>query len=118
MVVRNLLDNAIKYGGDEPQVEVEVRSLRNQRIAVRVADNGVGVPHDLRRKIFTLFFRGGDELKRTRKGTGVGLYIVHTLVQKLGGKVCVFDRGRNPGSVFEVVLPGRSLQPAPHPAMS
>ncbi|HVJ81583.1 MAG TPA: HAMP domain-containing sensor histidine kinase [Planctomycetia bacterium] len=108
MIFRNLLDNAFKYGGETPKVEIEARPLRGNRVVVRVSDNGPGVPHDLRNKIFGLFFRGGHEMKRTTKGTGLGLYIVHTLVAKLKGRVAVFDRGREPGAVFEVVLPGKA----------
>ena len=113
MIFRNLLDNAVKYAADPPQVEIEVRALPKGRVAVRIADNGEGVPHDLRHKIFSLFFRGGHELKRTTKGTGVGLYIVHTLIQKLRGRVAVVDRGRKPGAIFEVVLPGSPMEPRP-----
>ncbi len=105
MIFGNLLDNAIKYGGDPPEVDVEVRLKRPDRVVVRVADNGVGVPHEIRRKIFRLFFRGGDELERRRTGTGLGLYIVHTLLRQLKGRIIVYDRGNGPGSVFEVELP-------------
>ena len=65
------------------------------------------MPQELRNKIFGLFFRGGKELQRTTQGTGVGLYVVHTLVHRMRGRVSVHDRGREPGAVFEVTLPGR-----------
>lgn len=108
MIFNNLIDNAIKYGGEQPLVEVEARAGRG-KVVVRVADNGRGVPVDLRKKIFGLFFRGGDELKRTTKGTGLGLFIVHTLVKKLRGKISVHGRTDPPGAVFEVSLPGRAV---------
>lgn len=108
MIFGNLLDNAIKYGGKEPQVSVEVRVLDRGRILVRVSDNGHGVPVELRKKIFRLFFRGGEELERSNKGTGLGLYIVRTLVNMLKGRVNVYDRATGNGSVFEVELPGGS----------
>ena len=107
MVFGNLLDNAVKYAGDPPRVEVEVFSAQRGRVVVRIADNGRGVPHDQRKKIFDLFYRGGNELQRTRKGTGLGLYIVRTLVHFLRGRVTVYDRLNQPGSIFEVELPGR-----------
>lgn len=106
MIFRNLIDNALKYGGTEPKVEIELKTTSPGRVIARVADNGQGVPPDLREKIFGLFFRGGSELERTRKGTGLGLYIVHTLVRRMRGRVSVRDRGRLPGAVFEVELPG------------
>ena len=109
MVLSNLLDNAVKYGGEPPRVSVEAGprsdSRGRPRAIVRVADRGAGVPAHLRTKIFDLFYRGGNELERTRRGTGLGLYIVLTLVTLLGGRVRVFDRAGGPGSVFEVDLP-------------
>lgn len=109
MIFRNLLDNAVKYAGDAPVVEVDLRVVGKNRVVARVADNGKGVPPELRNKIFQLFFRGGSELERTRTGTGLGLYIVHTLVKKLKGKVSVHARSKLPGAVFEVELPGRAV---------
>lgn len=107
MIFGNLLDNAVKYSGRPPQVDVQVR-VRHRRVVVRIADNGPGVPADRRKKIFDLFYRGGNELERTRKGTGLGLYIVRTLVHFLRGRVTVYDRFGQNGSVFEVELAGRS----------
>ena len=109
MLFGNLLDNAVKYGGRPPRVEVQVRRRQRGRVVVRVADNGAGVPAGQHKKIFDLFYRGGNELERTRKGTGLGLYIVRTLVHFLKGKVAVYDRFGQEGSVFEVELPGRAM---------
>jgi len=113
MVFRNLIDNAIKYGGVNPRVEVEVKPYSANQVLIQVMDNGPGVPPELRKSIFGLFFRGGQELKRTTKGTGVGLYIVHTLVQKMKGWVGVHDRRTGEGAVFEVLLPGGIAGPSP-----
>ncbi|QDU79098.1 Sensor protein kinase WalK [Polystyrenella longa] len=108
MIFGNLLDNAIKYGGDPPRVKVEILIRPRGRIVTRVIDNGPGVPHELRAKIFRIFFRGGDELTRKQKGTGLGLYIVKTLVNLLKGRVTVHHHLPTGGSVFEVDLPGRA----------
>jgi len=59
----------------------------------------------LRQKVFGRFVRLGEELQRKKPGTGLGLYIVRTLVKRLGGKVKVLDRDRKSGTVFEVRLP-------------
>jgi two-component system phosphate regulon sensor histidine kinase PhoR len=104
-VFRNLLDNAIKYAGDPPRIEVHVRKTDRGRVTIQIMDNGAGVPHELRKRIFRMFFRGGSELTRRQKGTGLGLYIVHTLVKQLKGRIVVYDREGHPGSVFEVELP-------------
>ncbi|MGO8751758.1 MAG: sensor histidine kinase [Thermoguttaceae bacterium] len=106
IIFRNLLDNAIKYAGPAPRVEVIVRRGKAGTVVVQVCDNGQGIPPRLRRKIFGRFFRIGDELEREKPGTGLGLYIVRQSVRRLGGTVCVADRPDRAGAVFEVRLPG------------
>lgn len=108
MIFGNLLDNAIKYSAAVPSVDVEVRVRKRDRVITRISDNGTGVPPEMRKAIFRMFYRGGNELERTKKGTGLGLYIVRTLVHMLKGSVVVRDRDQGPGSVFEVELPGRA----------
>ncbi len=110
IVFRNLIDNAVKYSG--PQAQVAVESWTNGRGAVttRVSDNGPGIPAKLRRKIFGRFVRLGNELERSQSGTGLGLYIVRTLVSRMKGKVSVRGRGSQPGTIFEVELPGRAVE--------
>lgn len=109
MIFGNLLDNALKYAGDDPRVEVQVRVKGRGRVITRVMDNGQGVPSNLRKKIFQIFFRAGNELERTKQGTGLGLYIVGTLVHIMKGKITVRDRANQPGTIFEVELPGRAV---------
>lgn len=106
-IFRNLMDNAIKYAGDPPSVEVQVRVTDRGHVVTRIIDNGDGVPQELRKRIFGLFFRAGSELTRRQKGTGLGLYIVNTLVRQMKGRIAVHDRPDRKGSVFEVDLPGR-----------
>ena len=109
MIFGNLMDNAIKYGAAEPHVDVVVRVTERGRVVTRITDNGEGVPSHLRKRIFKIFYRGGSELERRQKGTGVGLYIVRTLVGLLKGKVRVIESESGLGSVFEVDLPGRAI---------
>ena len=109
MIFGNLLDNAIKYGAAEPHVDVRVRVTDRGRVITQIVDNGEGVPTHLRQRIFKIFYRGGNELERRQKGTGVGLYIVRTLVSLLKGKVRVVDGTNGLGSLFEVELPGRAI---------
>jgi two-component system, OmpR family, phosphate regulon sensor histidine kinase PhoR len=108
MIFGNLIDNAIKYGAAEPAVDVQVRVGTQGRVVTRICDNGDGIAPSQRKKIFQLFYRGGNELERTQKGTGLGLYIVRTLVHMLKGTVTVQNREGGKGSVFEVSLPGRA----------
>lgn len=109
MIFRNLLDNAIKYGGVEPRVWVASSMERTGWVEISISDNGAGVPPEIRSNIFKLFFRGEDELQRTTKGTGVGLYVAHTLVAKLRGKVAVDDRADGGGSTFKIELPCKEM---------
>jgi len=111
MVLMNLVDNAIKYAGQPPRVEVQVTVQGDNRIVIRISDNGKGIRFELRRKIFQRFVRGGSELERTAKGTGLGLYLVKQFVRKMRGKIQVHGRGPLRGATFEVELPGRAAPP-------
>ena len=107
LIFRNLLDNAVKYAGPDPQVQVTLTAANGKAIA-RIADNGKGIAPESRRKVFGRFFRLGNELEREKPGTGLGLFIVRTVVRKLRGRIRVHDRDDGGGTVFEVVLPRRS----------
>lgn len=115
MIFGNLMDNAVKYGGQPPQIVVSAAPLGQNRISIQIQDNGTGVAPENRRRIFQMFFRGNDELQRTRTGTGLGLYIVRTLVNLLQGRITV-NNAPEGGSVFEVILPGRQAGPPDFPA--
>ncbi len=106
IVFRNLLDNAVKYSLPKPVVEVTVLSMPQGVVAVRVADNGPGIPQPLRARIFRRFVRLGSELERSVPGTGLGLSLVKSIVKQLRGRVLVYGRGSQAGTVFEVQLPG------------
>jgi signal transduction histidine kinase len=102
-----LIDNAAKYANDEdPRVEISCRPVAAGMVEVRVSDNGRGIPLAARRMIFGRFVRLGSELERDKPGTGLGLYIVGTLVRRLKGRVRVRDRQPAPGTLFEVHVPG------------
>lgn len=108
LVFRNLLDNAVKYADDDrPLVEVTLRGDGNGRLVARITDNGRGIPPPLRQRIFGRFVRAGSELERDKPGTGLGLYIVRTMIGRLGGQIRVHDRERDSGATFEVQLAGR-----------
>lgn len=104
MVFRNLIDNAMKYAGSPPDVSISSRVTRAGKARVQVSDNGNGIPRQLRRKIFGRFVRVGSELEREKPGTGLGLYIVRTLVKRHKGRVLVRDRLAG-GTTFDVELP-------------
>ncbi|MCA9129770.1 MAG: HAMP domain-containing histidine kinase [Planctomycetales bacterium] len=107
LIVRNIVDNALKYGGNPPEVEIWLRANVNGKILLSVGDNGRGIPADMRRKIFQRFVRLGSELTREKSGTGLGLYIVRTLVRRLGGQISVHDCETGVGTQFQIELPGK-----------
>ncbi|MCA9080127.1 MAG: HAMP domain-containing histidine kinase [Planctomycetaceae bacterium] len=120
LILSNLLDNAVKYGGSPAEVIVDAYPVGSRRLKIRISNNGAGVPLEDRKKIFRIFYRGGSELERRQKGTGLGLYIVHTLVKKMRGRVTLQDRDDGAaGCTFVIELPGRvelqRPQPSPQP---
>ncbi|WP_417851311.1 sensor histidine kinase [Thalassoglobus sp.] len=113
LVFSNLIDNAVKYSGVPPQVQVSVKPHGRSRVQIQIANNGTGISPDDRKKVFQIFYRGGSELERRRKGTGLGLYIVNTLVKKSKGRIQIKDRqGGDAGCTFEVEFPDR-IDPPP-----
>ncbi|MEM6979800.1 MAG: HAMP domain-containing sensor histidine kinase [Planctomycetota bacterium] len=102
IMFRNLIDNAVKYGGSPVRVLVEAACDDAGTITVSVIDNGEGIPANLRRKIFGRFVRLGNELERSRPGTGLGLYLVRNITHAIGGRINISD-AKDTG-VFEPVL--------------
>jgi len=104
--VLNLLDNAVKYSKDQVQVEVEVWADEDGQAHVRVADHGVGMARTQLPFIFTRFYRIGAEVRRSRTGTGLGLFIVRSIVKGHHGTITADSPGPERGAAFTVSLPG------------
>ncbi len=111
VIFRNLLDNAVKYTDENPQVSVSLWLAAGGQAVIRVADNGRGIPAAQRRKIFGRFVRLGSELERDKPGTGLGLHLVRTTVHRLRGRIRIRDPESGVGTVFEVLLPGARSAP-------
>ncbi len=105
IIFRNLIDNAVKYALPEPRVEVTAAAGGKGRVVVSVADNGPGIPLARRHDVFRRFVRLGSELERSKPGTGLGLFLVKSLVRQMRGSVTVKGRLPPPGTVFAVDLP-------------
>ena len=101
-VVVNLVDNAVKYGGEGP-VSVRVEPA-NGAVRILVADSGPGIPYAEQQRIFEKFYRSGPALTRASGGTGLGLYISRELVQRMGGRLDVRSEPGS-GATFVVELP-------------
>jgi signal transduction histidine kinase len=101
----NLLDNAVKYSDDEVRVWVSVSALDKKRVAVRVSDQGIGIQSAQLKRIFRRFYRVPGGFMARVKGTGLGLFIVQSVVKKHGGRVFAESPGLGHGSTFTVYLP-------------
>jgi signal transduction histidine kinase len=101
-VMQNLLDNAAKFMGDqpEPQIDIGVYERQNQPIFF-VRDNGMGIPPAYHEKVFGLF----DKLEAQSEGTGVGLALAKRIVEVHGGRIWVESEGKGQGSMFCFTLP-------------
>ncbi|MCD1296299.1 hypothetical protein CUJ83_14950 [Methanocella sp. CWC-04] len=113
-VFTNLIDNAIKHSDKHVKINIVLEHLfegGNEYLGVYVEDNGPGIPDDIKEKIFGRLYKGPCK----DKGSGIGLYLVNTLVTHFGGKVWVEDRvpGKmENGSRFVVILPSiRNVTP-------
>jgi signal transduction histidine kinase len=101
----NLLDNAVKYSDEEVHVVVSVSAADEKRVTVRVADQGIGIPQSQLKRIFKRFYRVPGRFMARVKGTGLGLFIVKSVVTKHGGRVYAESAGPGHGSTFTVQLP-------------
>ena len=100
-VLVNLLDNAVKYGGEEIKVRLErVGGV----VRILVSDSGPGIAASEQARIFEKFYRSGTTLTQTQGGTGLGLYISRELVQRMGGRLDVRSEPGS-GTTFVVELP-------------
>jgi signal transduction histidine kinase len=103
--ISNLLDNAIKYSGNDIHVEVELAPIDDHRIALRVRDRGIGISPGELKRIFRRFYRIPEAVAMRVKGTGLGLFIVSSIARKHGGRVFAESRGPGHGSTFTLQLP-------------
>ncbi len=101
-VMQNLLDNAIKFFGDQPNPRVEIGARQiGEETVFYIRDNGVGMDPKHHEKVFGLF----EKLDRNSDGTGVGLAIVKRIVELHGGRIWIESEGLNKGSTFCFTLP-------------
>lgn len=103
--VSNLLDNAVRYSDREVDVSVEVTTLDEKRLAVRISDRGIGISSSQLKRIFNRFYRAQGAFMARVKGTGLGLFIVRSVVKKHGGRVFAESEGPGHGSTFTIHLP-------------
>jgi signal transduction histidine kinase len=116
-VLSNLVDNAIRYawtkveptkGSKKEESRIVIRYLQEgQNVKVEVEDNGAGIPAGDQKYIFQKFFRSNNAMKLQTEGSGLGLYIVKSLLERAGGQVG-FTSAESTGSTFWFTIPIRA----------
>ncbi|UOD29525.1 PAS domain-containing protein [Massilia violaceinigra] len=103
-IVGNLLNNAAKYTPDGGKIDLRI-AIDDERVTLSVADNGIGMEHQLACRVFDLFSQAEHTSDRTAGGLGLGLALVKSLVEMHGGSVSCASGGTGAGSTFSVSLP-------------
>jgi signal transduction histidine kinase len=102
-VIYNLIDNACKYSGNSKTIEVKLFPKGND-VVFSVRDYGIGIRKEEHDKIFSRFYRAGEELTQNVKGSGIGLTIVKQIIDVHQGEITV-ESSPDKGSIFTVRLP-------------
>lgn len=107
--VSNLLDNAIKYSGDQVQISVRLETGDEGKLAIlRVVDRGVGIPAPELKRIFKRFYRVPGRNSFKVKGTGLGLFIVRAIAKAHGGNAYAASEGEGRGTTMTLELPRKT----------
>jgi signal transduction histidine kinase len=109
VVIRNLIDNAAKYSDSQVEIVVTARETQRGSVLIEVRDRGIGIPVQDLKRVFHRFYRVASESVRTRRGTGLGLFVVSALVRNLGGRVEASSEGVGRGTTMRVSLPPQSV---------
>ncbi len=104
-VFLNLLDNAVKYSKDVIKITVKLRSKQQNKVEIYIRDSGIGIPPEELKRIFRRFYRVQNASTHDTTGTGLGLYIVQSIIKKHGGHIIAKSRGENKGTSFLVQFP-------------
>ena len=103
IIATNLISNAIKYSQVGGQVVIEL-AQDAQWLQLRVTDSGIGIPVSQQPRVFQKLFRADNALTSQESGTGLGLYMVRSIVDAVGGEIS-FTSEEGKGTTFEVRIP-------------
>jgi len=105
IIIKNVFDNAVKYSGDSPLVQVGMRQLETGHIGITVKDRGIGISRNQLKRIFKRFHRAPDPKVNERSGSGLGLYVAYRLLRNLGGRIRADSDGPGKGTTMRIRLP-------------
>jgi signal transduction histidine kinase len=103
--ISNIIDNSIKYSGDEVEIRVKAFRQTDHDIIV-LSDNGIGISEENQKRIFDKFYRVGHGNRYNVSGYGLGLYYVRQIIQRHEGSITV-ESTMNKGTTFTITLPAR-----------
>jgi len=106
IVVENFLDNAIRYTNDKGKIQIRIEPQGNH-LLFSIKDSGVGIPKEDQKHICQKFFRSKNILKYQTHGSGLGLYIAKSIIERSGGKMG-FQSKEDRGSTFWFTLPTKN----------
>ncbi len=110
MVFQNLLTNALKYTNEGGSIVLEIKIVKDD-LLVSVSDNGYGIPQSQQGEIFTKLFRADNAKANDTSGTGLGLYIIKSIIEKSSGGKIWFESIENKGTTFYFTLPKNGMKP-------
>jgi len=99
----NIIDNAFQYSLPDPQVKIQTRRIKDDT-KIEILDNGIGITDSEAKKIFTKFYRVGNEDTRHTKGSGLGLYLSREIIHLHSGSIQL-SKNHPKGSIFSLVIP-------------
>ncbi len=108
MILQNLLSNAVKYTPALGNITAEINVVDGQFI-IKISDTGMGIPKSQQNKIFSKLFRADNAKQSETEGTGLGLYIIKSIVDQAGGEVS-FESEENKGSSFSISFPMEGMK--------
>ena len=107
-VIINILDNAIKYTPKDSMITITTEKQKDKAI-ISIADNGTGIPDELKERVFDMFYTGANEMADSRRSIGLGLALCKSIISVHGGEIFVKDNVPS-GAIFTVTLPIGEIQ--------
>ena len=102
-VIINILDNAIKYTPKDSMITITTEKQKDKAI-ISIADNGAGIPDELKERVFDMFYTGANKLADSRRSIGLGLALCKSIISVHGGEIFVKDNVPS-GAIFTFTLP-------------